>query len=507
MKPLKYPIGIQTFSDLRNDGYVYIDKTQYIYQLLQGKYYFLSRPRRFGKSLLISTLSDIFSGNKDLFQGLWIEDKIAWESYPIIRFDFGKADFKELGLRKSIQIKLEEIAKKHEIKFSAEGIGNRFEELIKKLSVEKKVAILVDEYDKPIIEYLGKEEIHKAMENRDILKEFYSVIKGLDAHIQFFFLTGVSKFSKVSIFSDLNNLQDLTLHPAYSSLLGYTQAELEFYFGERIKEIAESQGVTYQNLIDKIRFWYNGYAWLGKEKVYNPFSILNFMDSGDFRNYWFETGTPTFLVKMMRENFDYNIEEITTDEAMLGNFRIESLNEITLLFQTGYLTIKEREENIYTLGYPNKEVKNSLTNYLLQEFSNSMNVSSPVWHISKDLKKKDIESVVSRFNTLFANIPYQIFEEKQESFYHAILFLAFQLLGYYAQAEVSTSKGRIDAVVQYEDKIFVMEFKVNDSAESAIAQIKAKNYHQKYLNQDKEVILLGFACQNKGIADWKMETV
>jgi hypothetical protein len=503
--PLKYPIGIQTFSDLRNDGYVYIDKTQYIYQLLQGKYYFLSRPRRFGKSLLLSTLSSIFSGRKDLFQGLWIEEKITWEKYPIIHLSFGMADFKELGLRKSIESKLIQVAREYQIVLTEEGIGNRFKELIEKLSIEKKVVILIDEYDKPIIEYLGKEQLPQALANRDILKEFYSVIKDLDAHIQFFFLTGVSKFSKVSIFSDLNNLHDITIEPAFSSMLGYTQAELEYYFGERMKELAQQQGVSYQDFLDKVRLWYNGYAWNGKEKVYNPFSILNFMYSGDFRNYWFETGTPTFLVKMMKESFHYQLDEIEASENLISNFRIEALNETTLLFQTGYLTIKDRFQDIYVLTYPNKEVKNSLVNYLLQEFSSEANVSPPVWHIHKSLQKKDVEEMVNRFNTLFANIPYQIFEEKQESFYQAIIFLAFQLLGYYAQAEVSTSKGRIDAVVHYEDKIFVIEFKVNDSAENAIAQIKAKNYHHKYLNQGKEVILLGFACQNKEIADWKME--
>ncbi|SFF37864.1 ATP-binding protein [Thermoflexibacter ruber] len=505
--PLKYPIGIQTFSDLRNDGYVYIDKTQYIYQLMQGKYYFLSRPRRFGKSLLLSTLSSIFSGEKDLFQGLWIEDKITWGKYPIIYLDFGKADFKELGLRASIEIKLSKIADESGIVLTANGIGNRFEEIIRELSAEKKVVILIDEYDKPIIEYLGKEQLPQALENRDILKEFYSVIKGLDAHIQFFFLTGVSKFSKVSIFSDLNNLHDITIEPTFSTMLGYTQSELEHYFGERMKELAQQQGVSYQDFLDKVRLWYNGYAWNGKEKVYNPFSILNFMYSGDFRNYWFETGTPTFLVKMMKESFMFNVESIDADEGMLGNFRIEALNETTLLFQTGYLTIKEREGRVYTLGYPNFEVKDSMNQYLMREFAYKDHVNAPILYMHRALKTKDIEKVVEHFNTLFANIPYQIFEEKQESFYHAIIFLAFQLLGYYAQAEVSTSKGRVDAVVQYEDKIFVIEFKVNDSAESAISQIKAKNYHQKYLRQGKEVILLGFACQNKEIADWKMETI
>ncbi len=505
--PLKYPIGIQTFSELRTEGYVYIDKTKYIYELLQGKYYFFSRPRRFGKSLLISTLHDIFLGNKHLFSGLWIEDKITWEKYPIIHLSFGNTSFKDIGLRKAIENRLEDVANEHGIIFQTSSIGDKFTELIKGLSIKKKVVILIDEYDKPIIEYLSKEEMPKALENRDILKEFYSVIKDLDAYIHFFFLTGVSKFSKVSIFSDLNNLHDITMHPNYSSLLGYTQAELEFYFKERLEEITHKNNISYPDLLYKIRQWYNGYAWLGTEKVYNPFSILNFMSSADFQNYWFATGTPTFLTKLMRENFNFNIEEITVDEGMLGNFRIENLNEITLLFQTGYLTIKEREDNIYTLTYPNKEVKNALNNFLLQEFSYNLNVASPVWNMNKDLKKKDIESVVGRLNTLFANIPYQIFEEKQESFYHAVIFLAFQLLGYYAQAEVSTSKGRIDTVVHHENTIFVMEFKVNDSAENAIAQIKERKYHQKYLHQGKEVILLGFACQNKEIADWKMEIV
>jgi len=354
----KLPIGIQNFGKLRTNGFIYIDKTEKIFDLVDGAgYYFLSRPRRFGKSLLVSTLKEIFSGNKELFKDLWIEDKIDWKKYPVIHLDFANANYKSLGLEKAIQIRLEDQASLHDIKLESETISDTLQELVRKLhkKFNERVVILVDEYDKPIIDFLGKDEVHIAEENRNIMKNFYSPIKSLDEHLRFFFLTGVSRFSKVSIFSDLNNLVDLTLNPLARTLLGYTQNELEYYFENYIKHIALEKQISETELKQQIKEWYNGYSF-GGEKLYNPFSIMNFMADEEFNNYWFKTGTPTFLVKLVAENNYYQMKDIKLSLDSLDKFNLRKLDPIIILFQTGYLTLKEHlEADMYRLGYPNKK--------------------------------------------------------------------------------------------------------------------------------------------------------
>lgn len=358
------PLGIQTFDDLIRRDFLYIDKTPEIYKLIAsgGKYFFLSRPRRFGKSLLLSTLKEIFSGNKELFKNLWIYDKITWESHPVIHIDLTALAYENAEqLKASLEEKLQEIASGYNIKLSSLNYKTKFSELIAQLSRKGKVVVLIDEYDKPIIDKIEDDKISK--ENREVLKEFYTILKSSDAHIQFVFLTGVSKFTKVSVFSGINNLNDITFDYKYTTLLGYTQQELETYFQEYIEKAVNALDIDKTDLLKEIKDWYNGYSWNGKNFVYNPYSILSFFEKMEFNNYWFSTGTPTFLVKLVKEKKSKitGFEEKAVDSTIFDSYDIDNMDIAPLLFQTGYLTIKKtkkvRLRNQYFLSYPNEEVK------------------------------------------------------------------------------------------------------------------------------------------------------
>jgi len=504
----KYPLGIQDFRELRENGYLYVDKTEHIYQLLEHKYFFFSHPRRFGKSLLLSTLKYLFQGRQALFEGLWIHDKIEWKEHPILHFTFNKSDFHDIGFKNYLLIKLDEQASLHEILLEKTSISSMMEELILTLYQKhgKGVVLLIDEYDKPITEFLRKDQIHIAEENRELMRQFYSPLKDLDANLRFIFITGVSKFSKVSIFSDLNHLKDITISRSFATLLGYTETEIEHYFHDKIQEIADYQELTYEACFAKMRLWYNGYSWnKGKDKVYNPTSVLKFLQNKEFKNYWFETGTPTFLIDMMSERFHYNVEDIEASENLLNNFRFEALDDITLLFQTGYLTIKDEDDGIYTLTYPNQEVRDSMLQYLLSEFSYKHNVKPIVRDMFRCLGKRDFKQLFELFNSILGEIPYQIFDAKQEKYYHAVIFLTFRLLGYYAQAEPSVGKGRIDAVVETSDGIFIFEFKVNGTLVQAMQQIHDNKYYQRYVASSKEIYLLAVVCKDKELKEYQVE--
>ena len=379
---------------------------------------------------------------------------------------------------------------------------------------------MIDEYDKPIIDFLGKDEIHIALENRNIMKNFYTPIKSLDAKIHFFLLTGVSKFSKVSIFSELNNLNDLTVDNRFSSMLGYTELELENYFDRYINKLSKKYNLNKKETLQKLREWYNGYWWTGrnetgqnenraaKETVYNPFSVMSAFEKSVLDNYWFETGTPTFLIKLMSQNYYYDVSDVETDLFSLGDFDVARIEIIPVLFQTGYVTLKEQTEfDLYRLGYPNKEVKNSMLKLLLSEFSHKekSETNTLLIKMKRSFDAVDLETFFIYLNVLFAKIPYQIFEKHKESYYHSIIFLVFELLGYYADAEVNTSIGRIDAMVRTKDTILIFEFKVNNTAETAIQQIKDKKYAEKYLSENKTIYLIGVACQEKTIENYLIE--
>ncbi|MGB0521563.1 MAG: AAA family ATPase [Flammeovirgaceae bacterium] len=507
----KLPIGIQDFSTLRTSNYLYVDKTEAIYKLATtGKYYFLSRPRRFGKSLLLSTLAELFRGNKSLFNSLWLEDQWDWtQKYPVIHIGFSSIGYKSLGLARAISERLQEEASNHNIILEREGHENQFRELLSKLSSQKgNVVLLIDEYDKPIIDYL--EDVEAAKENQRILKAFYSVLKDADPQLKLLFLTGVSKFSRTSIFSELNNLIDLTVHPSYSSLTGYTQEELEHYFAPFIETLA-AQYEGKEALLAEIKKWYNGYSWDGKVRVYNPFSILNFFGTGTFQNFWFESGTPTFLIKLLKKEDCYDLENKKVPMGSVGNYELDAISPETLLFQTGYLTIKGQTiVREYILDYPNLEVKESMLQYLLANYATGRHLSaaSPALRMAHALLENQLEALPDQMNALLGSIPYELHQEN-EAYYHTVMHLAFSLMGVYIQSEVHVAKGRLDNIVTTDEAIYIFEFKVNGSVEKALQQIKDRDYAQAYLGNGKKVIGIGvnFNTTLKKIDGWQVADI
>ena len=509
----KLPIGIQEFSKLIKGNFLYVDKTQHIYNLLNSaSYYFLSRPRRFGKSLLLNTIKEIFLGNRELFKGLWIYDKIKWEKHPVIKISFSNLSYSSIGLEKAIDNELDFIAKQNDIVFEFDHFGFRFRELIRKLGERKKVVILIDEYDKPIIDYI--DNIPKAEENRQILKSFYSVIKDSDDFIRFFFITGVSKFSQVSIFSDLNNLNDITLNSKYATMLGYTQEELEFYFDTHIKELAKVYEGIYSNIIKEIKINYNGYSWNGKDFVYNPFSVLNLFDNLEFGDYWFRTGTPTFLTKLVKQNnyTIFDLENKTVSRSTLDKYEIDSISLIPLLFQTGYLTIKESNlrDRTFLMDFPNSEVEVSFTIHLLADLNDGKidKASSMLNEMIHMLRNNNLEKFIELINTLFKGISYIIADNK-EKYFHSIFYIIVKLLGFTIETEVMTIDGRIDAVITTDNYIYIVEFKAGQDAQKALEQIRQKGYHQKYADDKRPKTLIGinFDLENKGIEDYIIKPV
>ena len=519
----KLPVGIQSFEKIQEEGYLYIDKTRYIWELIdRGKYYFLSRPRRFGKSLLISTLRCLFEGRRGLFKGLWIENHWDWDKkYPVVVIDFNviPANTPE-ELLSAISENLREISESYGIELSSSLLSQKFVELILQLreKFQVDVVILVDEYDKAIISHLGLGEKHLAIakENRRVLQEFFGVIKGQEvARItKFVFFTGVSKFSKVSIFSELNNLSDITMNKRYAEITGITQEELEIYLKEYIEEMASSRKETNAFLMAKLKEYYNGYRFSKKEiLLYNPFSILKCLDEQELNNYWFETGTPTFLVNLIKENEYYipRLEKIILRDTDFSTYEIESLNLNSLLFQTGYITIKEvvdKEEGIFSLGYPNLEVKKSFLEVLYRTYTQQQETIT-FSQIKKSLLSGKIEETIKIIQSLYAGISYPLSQRLNEAYFHSLFYLIMSGAGIRAQTEVLTSQGRIDLVIELKDKVYIIEFKCEQSSQKAIEQIKEKGYAQRYLSGEKKIYLVGinFSLSKRNIEEWKVVEV
>jgi len=511
----KLPIGIQTFGKIRSDDFIYIDKTDIALKLIQnGQYYFLSRPRRFGKSLFIDTLKNIFQGNKALFKGLYIYDKYDWEqSYPVINFSFAggvMASREKLDI--TIKAMLNNNARLFAIDFEYDEISLQFQELIKKVhdKYKQKIVILIDEYDKPILDNITNSKV--VVEMREGLKNFYSVIKGCDEYLEFVFLTGVTKFSKVSIFSGLNNLDDITIDFKYATICGYTQADLEREFK------AYLTGCD----LDEIKKWYDGYAWRG-DKVYNPFDILLFFAKGkEFRSYWFETGTPSFLLKLLWKNKYYipDIELIEAGDELIGAFDVENIKPETLLFQTGYLTIYETlkfgVEIIYSLRYPNLEVKKALTDYILTELVyDSAQKNRNKIAIYRALQSGEPDNLKDIFISLYASIPHDWYRKNlmanYEGYYASVFYSYFASLGLDIIPEDTTNHGKIDMTLKFEGVIYIFEFKVTELVKdknSALQQIKDKKYHEKY-SSVKDIYLIGieFSKEDRNISAYEWEKV
>jgi hypothetical protein len=514
------PLGIQTFRDFIEDNYLYIDKTKYLYDLFAkgGKYYFLSRPRRFGKSVLISTLMEIFSGNRDLFKGLWIYNKIQWTRHPVIHLDLSKITFKTPEmLEKALDNRIEKIASQYDVKLDHDlFLKEKFGQLIEKLAQKQKVVILIDEYDKPLIEYIEKGQIEEAKRIRDVFKNFYGVIKGSDQYLRFVFITGVSKFSKVSVFSDLNNLRDITMSKQFSQMLGYTEKELNHYFEPYFKQLAKETGIAPAQLQAEIREWYNGYSWDGKHFIYNPYSIINLFTENSFGNFWFSTGTPTFLIRSIRQRQSeiMEFENLPVKSYTFEHYDIDNIEIASLLFQTGYLTIKEitleNKEITYHLSYPNKEVHDSLLNFLFVEYTQKeLNQGTrSLARIKKAISGDDVNSFIQEIKSLFASIPYNIFIGNREAYYHSVIYLILRLTGSSIKSEDPTNIGRIDAVLETTNKIYIMEFKLGNGKE-ALQQIKDKKYYEKYQGSGKEIILMGigFDPEKRNIGDYLLENL
>jgi hypothetical protein len=495
----KLPIGIQSFQDIIEKGFLYVDKTKYINNLLvSGKgAYFLSRPRRFGKSLLVSTLEAIFKNKRHLFKGLWLDSsEYVWEEFPVIKIDMStveKSTSERLysGLRSAVianaiseGINLDE----------NKGPSLLFQELIQALvrKYNQQVVILIDEYDDPIIKHINDPEM--ANKNREVLQDFYKIMKAEDANLRFVFLTGISKFAKTSIFSGLNNLLNISMSDKYANLLGYTQEELENYFPEYISELAESHSLSVNEILSKIKFWYNGYRFSKAEnKVYNPFSCLLLFETKEFINHWFATGTPTFLIELIkRSSLDLQSFEdlVEIPEYNLNVYDVESLPLIPIMFDAGYLTVVQQSlmgnDIIYGLSYPNYEVKNSLINGLLSEFSekNSGSISPELLQISRTIINNDLEKFFLLLKSYFASIPYDLIPKKElnEKYFQLIFYLLMRVTGFRVNTEDRTNLGRIDLVLESDTDIYLFELKVNSSATAALEQIREKKYYEKYLH-------------------------
>lgn len=512
--PKKIPIGIQDFRKLIEYDFKYIDKTRYVHQMTSYPgAYFLSRPRRFGKSITVALLDELYSGSKELFKGLWIEDHWNWEEqYPVIKLSLTAISYQSIGLESAIAQELQTIADRYNVKLTKTGIAPQFKQLITALAKTKKVVVLIDEYDAPIIHFLGK-DIDQAIANRERLKEFYTVLKEADSYIEFVFITGVSKFSEMEIFSGLNNLQDISMHPGFATMLGYTQEELEHYFPEELEATAAHMKISKRELLEKLRNWYNGYRFEeNAETVYNPVSVNTFFSFKKCQNFWFATGTPTFLINLLKDQgiFDLNFEHL--NPSGFDSFELQQLKPAAILYQTGYLTIKDQDqEGFLTLDYPNKEVRDAMIEHLIEgfvgvdvEFSAALIIK-----IRKAFFANDLESVMRILTTVFKGLPCFLHEKFPERFFHAAIHLLFTYLGLRVQSEVCTSDGRVDSVVETDTHIYIFEFKLDEPAQTALDQIHQKKYYQAYWQKDKPVVGIGvnFSSQTKNIDDWQSEAM
>jgi Predicted AAA-ATPase/PD-(D/E)XK nuclease superfamily len=506
------PIGIQTLSEIRAKNGIYVDKTPLIHQLVtSGKYYFLSRPRRFGKSLTISTLKELYLGNKAIFEGLWIYDKWDWsKTNPVIHISFDELDYKEIGLNKVISDELKKWAKHYKVRLTNESIKSQFKELLEKVSKKHgKVALLIDEYDKPIIDFLEKSEIEQGKANRDVLREFYGVLKNSGDLLELVFITGISKFAKVSLFSHLNNLMDITLSQDYATLTGYTHEEVVTYFDEYLSKIETQLNISREVLLDNMRIWYNGYSWDGNSRVYNPFGTLNFLADRQFKNYWFATGSPNFLMGQMRKHARFDVENSVVNNTILDKYDIENIALIPLLFQTGYLTVKSMDAMTgdMVLDYPNKEVRESMYQFAIDDLAKNA-YRTHTGHTIQDLNQafatKNLPNVKKILNALLADLPNETFEKQREGLYHGLIHLVFSYLGMFVNSEVHSSQGRADAVVQTLTDIFIFEFKFNKTAQEAVDQITDNKYANKYQTSGKTItgIGLNFNADKREIDEW-----
>ncbi len=508
-----YPIGRQNFENLRNEGFVYVDKTALIYKLVkEGNIYFLSRPRRFGKSLLLSTLEAYFTGKKELFTGLAIEQlEKDWHKYPVLHLDLNAKKFDKVeDLYDILNAQLHYYEELYGNKAVDTSIEGRFRAVIRaaKEKTGHNVVVLIDEYDKPILQTIGNEPLQE--EFRNMLKAFYGVLKSADADLKFALLTGVTKFAKVSVFSDLNNLKDISMSPHFHNICGITDEELHTVFDQEIQELATANKQTKEEAYSRLKRTYDGYHFThDTQGLYNPFSILWTLSERRYGSYWFSTGTPTYLVELIKKA-NFNIEELSDYEAseeQLNSVHVDGIDPIPVLYQSGYLTIKDFDEEfrLYTLNYPNEEVKSGFVNFLLP-FYTKIQATQTTTIISKfvtSVRKGKAQEFMQQLQSLMAGTPYELIKDL-ENHYQNVIYIITKLMGLYIQAEYRTSNGRIDLLIGTNDYIYIIELKFNSTAEAALAQITEKGYVLPFATDGRQIFKIGANVDKntRNITDW-----
>ncbi|MDE6409887.1 MAG: ATP-binding protein [Muribaculaceae bacterium] len=516
-KEIKYPVGIQTFSVVREGGYLYVDKTAFIARLLRGKYYFLSRPRRFGKSLFLSTLESYFLGERELFKGLAIENLTEkWEKYPVLHLDLNNRQYVSLeSLKEELISHLEQWEAIYGDEKQDRAVEERFAYVIRRAKelTGKDVVILVDEYDKPLLSSIAHPDL--SAQYRDLLKAFYSNLKSMDRYIKFAMLTGVARFSKVSIFSDLNNLNDITFVDDFAGICGITAEELNHYFDKSTDYLAQSLGSTPEKIKEDLKRRYDGYHFTEKSPdIYNPFSIMKVFDNKRMDSYWFESGTPSYLVKLIEQGGWKlrNLAPTEIEETKLATADIMTQNPILVCFQSGYLTIKGYDPvfKTYLLDYPNEEVKEGFLSFLVPYYIQKEGKDGvfSVKRFTMAILKGDIEEFMNLLSSMISGVPYSEKGSAEAHFQNAT-YLLFTLMGFYTNTEVRTSDGRIDLKLETPRFVYIFEFKIDSSAEEAMSQIEKKEYWVPYLNNGKEIVLIGadFSTKTRRITDWIIKSI
>lgn len=518
----KLPISTYTFERIITENQLYVDKTRQMYELMQISHLiFLSRPRRFGKSLLLSTYAALFEGKKELFKGLWIEDKIDWQSYPIVHINFAALTYnrsQDIFDESGIRI-LSYIAKKHNITLNGSTFGDCLDDLIVQLHeiTGKKVVLLIDEYDKPISDHLTQPVI--AERNRGWLRDTFEKLKGREGILKFFMITGISKFAKTSIFSVLNNIEDITLMPQFNDVIGFTKKEIQHYFSDFITAFKQNQQLTEEEIFEKIRYWYDGYSWDGNQKIYNPYSVVHIFKYFKFKNFWFETGTPHFLISLIKEKYAFErkidvtileFEQFQTDTSIYKAYDLENIDLVSLLLQTGYLTIVERieqdGEDDIILSYPNQEVRLSFSTYLLEAFTKknlSLQLPRQTIPLKRALREKNMELFLNHIQSFFASIPYILRKEANEAYYQTVFYALLTSLGFQLILEKMTDKGRIDAVLKLKNVIYIIEFKYSQTGtldywlKEGMKQIHEVGYYEQYQDNETPIFLIAIAFLDK----------
>ena len=511
------PIGIQNIQEIITDGYIYVDKTQFALELIKkGKHYFLSRPRRFGKSVFVSTLAEIFKGNKALFEGCHIAaSNYDWKPYPVLILNFGRITNETTeDLKASLQRAIAKLAKSYEVAIDIPSAQEGLENLVEELSTNGRVVVLIDEYDKPLIDHLHNQEVAEG--NRRLLQDFFGVLKNLDEYIEFTFITGISKFSKVSLFSGANHLNDISMSAQYAAMMGYTQEELTEYFGQHIQAItqernAQDQSTNEEEVLAEIKDWYNGYRFSKAERyVYNPFSTLKYLAEKEADSYWFATGTPFFLTKQIKKYSKDLIPLSGTqakDDELMGSGNIEKINLKALMFQSGYLTIESynKKTRYYQLVFPNKEVREAFIHSLIEHFAELNEKFSA--QMRTLLEEDNLTVFFEKIKRRFAKFPYQTFSKAQENTYHGLLFSILNSIDLEVSAEVANNSGRLDLLIQMPKTTYVIELKLDSSPEEGLNQIISKGYDKPYLGQGKSIARIGlnFSSNKRNIDTWQGE--